>query len=446
MSVEKQLPSNIEAERAVLGSILQDRDAILMVANRLTPAQFYHPKHAWVFEAMLSCHRKNVPADLQMVGNELRIAGRLIEVGDVSFLAQLADSVPTAYHIEYYAKPVEDTAILRRLIQAGGRIAAMGYDEGGSIDEVLGDCFQELAAIRTDNGGGDLAPVSEAVNELYEEWESGVVPGTLTGIGDLDQFFGGWRPGNLLILGARPSIGKSALAAQIAFNIAGRGERVLFLSIEMPRKQIVQRLVCQATGYDLDLLTRHLFGQDDLPRLLTAAGKIADMPLMIKEKGSFTMDTIRSVVMKDAASHGTPAAIIVDYLQRAKGSGKYNGNRNNEVGDVSANLKALAMEAKCPVLALAALGRAIEARADHAPNLADLRESGDIEFDADVVMFIHRQERYDKNSDQKGVAEIHIAKNRQGPVGLVALNFDTSSQRWRNLVQYTTPTGYGGPR
>lgn len=446
MAGEKQLPSNIEAERAVLGSILQDRDAILMVANRLVPAQFYLPKHAWIFEAMLGCHRKSVPADLQMVANELRVGNRLVDVGDIPFLAQLADSVPTSYHIEYYAKPVEDTAMLRRLIQAGGRIAAMGYDETGTIEETLGDCFQELANLRTDRSGGDLAPVSEAVDELYREWESGVVPGTLTGIGDLDQFFGGWRPGNLLILGARPSIGKSALAAQVAFNVASRGERVLFLSIEMPRKQIVQRLVCQATGYDLDLLTRHMFIDGDLSRLLTAAGKIAEMPLMIKEKGSFTMDTIRSVVMADMANHGAPAMIIVDYLQRAKGSGKYNGNRNNEVGDVSANLKALAMEAKCPVLALAALGRAIESRADHAPNLADLRESGDIEFDADVVMFIHRQERYDKNSDQKGVAEIHIAKNRQGPVGLVALSFDTSSQRWRNLVQYATPAGYGGPR
>jgi replicative DNA helicase len=446
VNVEKQLPSNIEAERAVLGSILQDRDAILMVVDRLIPAQFYLPKHAWIFEAMLNCHRKNVPADLQMVGNELRIAGRLLEVGDVTFLAQLADSVSTAYHIEYYAKPIEDTAILRRLVQAGGKIAAMAYDEAFPVDEVLGNCYQEIAAIRTSTSGGDLTPVSEAVDELYQEWESGVVPGTLTDIGDLDQFFGGWRPGNLVILGARPSIGKSALAAQIAFNIAGRGERVLFLSIEMPRKQIVQRLVCQSTGYDLDLLTRHQFADGVLPRLLDAAGKIAEMPLMIKEKGSFTMDTIRSVVMKDIASHGTPSMIILDYLQRAKGSGKYNGNRNNEVGDVSASLKALSMEAKCPVLALAALGRAIESRADHAPNLADLRESGDIEFDADIVMFIHRQERYDKNSDQKGVAEIHIAKNRNGPVGFVALNFDTSSQRWRNLVQYHTPAGYGGPQ
>lgn len=438
----KPPPSNIEAERAVLGSILQDRDAILMVAGRLQPSMFYLPKHAWIYEAMLACHAKKVPADLQMVGDELRKRGRLVEVGDLPFLAQLTDSVSTAYHIEFYAKPVEDTATLRRLIQAGNTIANLGYDEDRPIDEVVGDSYQEIASIRIDTSGGDLAPVSEAVDELYREWESGVAPGTTTGISDLDQFFGGWRPGNLLILGARPSIGKSALAAQVALNVAARGERVVFLSIEMPRKQIVQRLVCQSTGFDLDLLTRHKFTDRELPNLLTAAGNIAGMPLMIKEKGSFTMDTIRAVVMADIARNGQPALVILDYLQRAKGSGKYNGNRNNEVGDVSANLKALSMEANCPVLALAALGRAVESRADHAPNLSDLRESGDIEFDADVVMFIHRQERYDKDSTQKGVAEIHIAKNRQGPIGLVTLHFDTSSQRWRNLDPYTRPEGY----
>ena len=442
MSTERQLPYNLEAERAVLGSILMDRDAILMVADRLTPDAFYLPKHGWIFEAMLACHAHKTPADLQMVAERLRIANRLQDIGDMPFLVELTNSVPTAYHIEYYAQPVEATAMRRRLIQAGGKIAAMGYDEEITIDVVSGDAFQELTKATAAATVSQLAPIGDAINELYGEWEEGVPPGTRTGFVDLDRYLGGWQAGDLLVLGARPSVGKSALAAQLSYNIAQSTGRVLFFSLEMSRKKITQRFVCQMTGFDLSRMSQHKWGDAELPRLLEAAGKLSEMPIAIDDSGSLTINGLRSVVMKDIARNGPPAVIIVDYLQRVRGNGKYNGNRVNEVGDVSKGLKALAMEAKCPVLALASLSRGIEQRVDHAPQMSDLRESGDIESDADIIMFIHREERYDKDTDKKGIAEIHIAKNRQGPLGIVALFFDARSQGWRDLAPYQTPEGY----
>lgn len=440
--LDKQIPSNLEAERATLGSLLMDRDAILTVAGWLTAADFYLPKHAWVYGAMLVCHVAHIPTDLQTVGEQLRIAGHLGEVGDIAFLADLSNSVPTAYHVEYYARIVEKTAILRRLIQAGGRIAAIGYDETDDADVAIGNAQAELNRVRQSHGGGGMATIGDAIDELYQEWESGVVPGVMTGLADLDRVLGGWQPGALLILGARPSIGKSAFAAQVSLNMAKRGERVLFFSLEMDKRGVTQRWVCQETGFDLTRLTRHDWSNAELANLLTAAGKCHELPIAIEDRSPQTINGIRSLIMSEIARNGKPAAIIVDYLQRVVGSVSYNGNRNNEVGEASKGLKALAMEVKCPILALAALGRAIEGRAGHMPTLSDLRESGDIEYDADVVMFIHREERYDRDSTQKGVAEIHIAKNRQGPLGIVPLYFDESSQRWRDPVLYASPGGY----
>lgn len=419
-----------------------DRDAILTVAGWLRADDFYLPRHGWIYSAMLACHNTHAPIDLQTVGEQLRIRGQLIEVGDIPGLSALTTSVATAYHVEYYGRIVERAAALRRIIQAGGRIAAMGYDEADDLDVVLGNAQAELNKVRHVSGNSGMATIEDAINELYHEWETGVVPGAMSGLLDLDRVLGGWQPGALLILGARPSVGKSAFAAQVSLNMAERGDRVLFFSLEMDKRGVTQRWVCQKTGFDLTRLTRHDWAQTELGMLLTAAGQCAELPIAIEDRSPQTVNGIRSLVLADIARNGRPAAIIVDYLQRVNGNTNYNGNRNNEVAEASKGLKALAMEVKCPVLALAALGRAIESRAGHTPTLSDLRESGDIEYDADVVMFIHREERYDKESSQKGVAEIHIAKNRQGPLGIVPLFFDEQSQRWRDPVRYASVSGY----
>lgn len=446
-AMEKSLPHNADAERATLGSILLDREALTPIAPWLTPEHFYHEKHGWVFEAMLSCYAQRTPPDLMTVADMLRRQERLEQIGGVPYLIDLSNSVPTAFHVEYYAKIVERTAVLRGLVRAGGRIAALGYDEVDDLEQTIGDAEAELHAVTNRPGRSGFVPVASVVDQYYgfleqaQERGEGMI-GIPTGYADFDRLTGGLHKSDLLILAARPGVGKSSFAMNIAFNIAKEQQlSVGVLSLEMGRDQLLQRLIATETGIDGQKLRTGRISTTELHAVNDAMRMISTLPLYIDDTPGMTMHEVRSKSIRLQAEHGLDV-LIVDYLQLMSGSGKRNDNRVQEVSEISRGLKNLARELNIPVIALSQLSRAVEGRTSHIPVLADLRESGSIEQDADLVMFIYREELYDKDTDKKGIAEIHIAKHRNGPLGVVPLFFDSRTTGFKSLAQWGEPEGY----
>lgn len=445
--MEKPLPHNDSAERATLGAIFLDRDAIVPVAAWLFPEHFYNQKHAWIFEAQVTCYNRRTPPDLMTVADELRRNERLDEIGGVPYLMDLANSVPTAFHVEYYGRIVERTAVLRRLIQAGGKIAALGFDETDDVEQTLDAAEQELFNVSQRRGIQGFVSLAQVVDQYYEYLQevqdSGPdMTGLSTGFIDFDRMTGGLHKSDLLILAARPGVGKSSFAMTIAFNIAMQQRApVGVFALEMGRDQLLQRLLATHTGIDSQKLRTGRITQADLQLLMDAMGQLSAAPIYIDDTPGLTVNEVRSKARRLQAEHGLDV-LIIDYLQLMSGSGKRNDNRVQEVSEISRSLKGLARELNIPVIALSQLSRAVEGRTSHVPVLADLRESGAIEQDADMVMFIYREEMYDKDTDKKGIAEIHIAKHRNGPLGVVSLFFDQRTTRFRDLAPYHTPDGY----
>lgn len=432
--IEPTLPVNIEAERATLGSLLMDRDCVLAVAPYLKPEAFYLERHRWIYEAVLACYEQRIPPELITVAEELRKAGRLADVGDIPALVELTNAVPTAYHVEYYAKIVVHLRLGRSVIEAGGRIANLGYDTGRAPNEMVETALEELqrATIRPTT----REPWAAGAWEELERLADGIAPGVPTGLIDLDKQIGGFLPGWLYILAARPSVGKSSLALQLAYNIMQRGDWVYFVSLEMKKRLIRHRLLAMLTGIDLQRIGQHQVGDGELGRLTDATAQIAELPFEVDDSGKMSMADIRNAALQLTAERGTPGLIVVDYLQQVETGKRREENRAVDVGDISRGLKQLAMALDCPVLALSQLNRAVEGRQNHIPQLSDLRESGGIEQDGDLVMFIYRDEMYNKDTDRHGIADLIIAKNRQGPLGTVAVFFDKRAQHWRDLEPY----------
>ena len=445
--MDKQLPSNLDAERATLGSVLMDRDAIIAVAAWLAPDHFYLEKHRWIFEAMLNCYARRVPPDLQTVADDLRRTSRLAEVGDLAFLVELSNSVPTAYHVEYYARIVERTAVLRRLIQAGGKIAALGYDETDDVEQTLDQAEQELFSVSQRKGMQGFMPLAQIIDQYYEylndvQERGPEMAGLPTHFIDFDRLTGGLHKSDLLIIAARPGVGKSSFAMSIAYNMAMmNSSSVGIFSLEMGRDQLLQRLLATFTGIDSQRLRTGRFSTQELQTIMDAMGQFSSAPIFIDDTPGITVNEVRSKARRLQAESGLDM-LIIDYLQLMSGSGRRNDNRVQEVSEISRALKGLARELNIPVLALSQLSRAVEGRTSHVPMLSDLRESGSIEQDADIVMFIYREEMYDKDTDKKGIAEIHIAKHRNGPLGVVNLFFDQRTTRFRDLAPYQSPQGY----
>ncbi len=445
--MDKQLPSNLDAERATLGSVLMDRDAIIAVAAWLAPDHFYLEKHRWIFEAMLNCYARRVPPDLQTVADDLRRTSRLAEVGDLAFLVELSNSVPTAYHVEYYARIVERTAVLRRLIQAGGKIAALGYDETDDVEQTLDQAEQELFSVSQRKGMQGFMPLAQIIDQYYEylndvQERGPEMAGLPTHFIDFDRLTGGLHKSDLLIIAARPGVGKSSFAMSIAYNMAMmNSSSVGIFSLEMGRDQLLQRLLATFTGIDSQRLRTGKVSTQELQTIMDAMGQFSSAPIFIDDTPGITVNEVRSKARRLQAESGLDM-LILDYLQLMSGSGRRNDNRVQEVSEISRALKGLARELNIPVLALSQLSRAVEGRTSHVPMLSDLRESGSIEQDADIVMFIYREEMYDKDTDKKGIAEIHIAKHRNGPLGVVNLFFDQRTTRFRDLAPYRSPQGY----
>ena len=435
-----ELPHNNEAEQAVLGSVLLNRDAIVAIAPWLRAEHFYLAKHGQIYQAMVDLYQRRIPPDIRTVSDELRRHERLDALGGVVYLSQLVDLVPTSYHIEHYARIVERTGVLRQLIAAGGRIASLGFEEEAELEDTLAKSESMLFDLSQRRATRDFKPLGEVFDNLYEaiqvmQERRGEVVGIPTGFRDLDTLLGGLQRSDLIVLAARPGAGKTACALSMAYHIAtNQAKTVGVFSLEMSREQLAQRLLALDTGIDTHALRNSALSDRELERVLEAMGRLASAPLHIEDTPGLTLPELRSKARRLQAWRGLDV-LIVDYLQLVRGRSP---DRVQEVSEVARGLKNLAKDLNVPVIALSQLSRAVEGRASKVPQLSDLRESGEIEQAADVVMFIYREELYDPSSENKGIAELHIAKHRNGPLGVVPTRFEARTTRFQDL-SYRVP-------
>lgn len=438
--VERPVPYDLAAEESVLGSLLLDRDAVIKVAPFLRPEDFYREAHGWIYAAVLDLYSRREPPDPVTLAAELERKGNLDKIGGYSFLIGLVNRTPTAVHIEYYGHIVERTSILRRLITAGGEIAALGYSEENEVAQVLDKAESILFDVSQRTSNKEFASIEQVLNEYYDRIEAiqhnpGGVVGVPTGYHDLDEATGGFQPSDLLILAARPGVGKTSLALGVAHNAALRSRHVGVFSLEMSREQLVQRLLAVETGVDSQRLRLGYLNDDEWQLVSDAIGRLAQLPIYIDDTAGLTIHEVRSKSRRLHAEVGVDM-LVIDYLQLMQGTARRDGNRVQEVSEISRNLKMLARELNVPVLACAQLSRAVESRTSHVPMLSDLRESGSIEQDADVVMFIHREEMYNPETEKKGIAEVFISKHRNGPLTTIPLRFFNKTTKFADLEVY----------
>jgi replicative DNA helicase len=436
-------PQNIEAEAGVLGSILLDKDAIIKVGDILHSDDFYDEKNRAIFLAMLELFEKNSSIDFLTVSNVLDIEGKLDFVGGSAYLAGLVNSVPSAAHVVHYASIVKRKGTLRRLISVAGEITNLSYGEEGDIETILDSAEQKLFAVSQKYLKQNFVPLTDILHETFERLDylhknRGTLRGIPTGYIDLDKKLGGLQKSDLIILAARPSMGKTSLALDFARNVAVNHKiGVGLFSLEMSKDQLVDRLLSSESNVNLWKLRTGQLSDDgensDFQRIGEAMGRLAEAPIFVDDTAGASVMEIRTKARR-LQSDNKIGLIVIDYLQLMQGSSYNSENRVQEVSEISRSLKSLARELNVPVLALSQLNRAVENRPDKKPMLADLRESGSIEQDADVVMFISRQDMYKTNdADNTNIAEITIAKHRNGPTGSIELFFDAEKTSFRNL-------------
>ena len=443
--LEKIPPQSLEAEQSLLGSLLIDKDAIIRVADIVTANDFYNGAHQAIFEAMKELYEKREPIDLLSLSNLLKEQGKLTEVGGRSYLTSLANIVPTSSHIVFYAQIVQKKATLRRLISAASQIAELGYKETEEIDQLLDQAEQNLFSVSQKYLKRTFIPITDVLTETFDRIdelhkESGKLRGIPTHFTDLDNILAGLQKSDLIILAARPSVGKTTLALDIARNVATKSkEAVGIFSLEMSKELLVERLLCAEAGVDLwKMRTGRLTDQgenDDFSKINHAMGVLAEAKIFIDDSANSNVMEIRTKARRLQSEHGL-GLIVLDYLQLMEGpSGKE--NRVQEVSEISRNLKAIARELNVPVLALSQLSRSVESRETHIPRLADLRESGSIEQDADVVLFIYREVMYQQDlpPDKAHLSDIIIGKHRNGPTGRIKLFFDEHTVTFKSVEQ-----------
>ncbi len=442
MAVERLPPHNLEAEQSVLGSLLIDRDAIIKIASYVKPEDFYQGANGTIYQAIVDLYNRREPADFITLSDELARRDKLDHVGGVAYLSALLNAVPTAVHVEYYGKIVERTATLRRLIDAGSQIVAIGYRDGVDTEDALDAAERAIFNVSEKRATKDFQSISEVLDRFFDQIDymqqhRGDVVGVATGYTDLDQLTGGLQKSDLIILAARPAMGKTAFALGIAHGAAvTHGKTVGIFSLEMSAEQLVQRLLSTETGVDSHRLRLGHIDDGEWDRISRAFGRLAEANIFIDDTAGAGIMDVRSKARRLQAEHGLDL-VIIDYLQLM--SGRRSENRVQEVSEISRGLKGLARELNIPVIALSQLSRAVETRAEHKPMLSDLRESGSIEQDADIVMFIYREEKYDENTEKKGIAEIIVAKHRNGPVGEINLRFFDKTARFADLELYREP-------
>jgi replicative DNA helicase len=438
-------PHNLDAEASILGGVLLRNEALNQI-DTLVAEDFYDPKHREVFGAMKALEARSRPIDPVTLEEQLGAAGKLAAVGGLSFLSDLVGIVPTADNVGHYASIVRDKAAARRLILAASEITARGFGDYGEVREYLDQAEQLIFEVTQHSERGGPAPVMEVLKKVFKSFDArfssqGGVTGIPSGFSDLDQMTAGLQPSDLVVLAARPSMGKTSLAMSIAQNatIAFNYPAIVF-SLEMSSTQLAERMLCSEARIDATLLRRGQLQRQDMTNLTVAADAIAKAPMLIDDTPALTVNEVRARCRRwranrDLFGDKPFGLIVVDYLQLMRGQNMHkNSNREQEISEISRGLKALAKELLCPVVALSQLNRGVEQRSDKRPMLSDLRESGAIEQDADVIMFIYRDEVYNKDKTEKpGVAEIIIGKQRNGPIGMVELRFEGRYTRFDNL-------------
>ena len=423
-------PQNLEAEESVLGAMMLSPGAIGAVSEIVDAGDFYRESHAKVYRAALALYAKGEPVDAITLTDELEERSELDAVGGRVRLHELAALVPASANAAHYARIVHETATLRGLIRAGGEIARLGWERPGETGDLVDQAEQILYDLSQQRVTGEWSEIEELLKESFERittlYESGVdLTGTPSGFRDLDRLTSGFQPGNLIIVAARPSMGKSALALCIAANMGVRHNiPVGLFTLEMSKSEVTQRLMCSEAKVESQRLRNGKLQQDDWPRLTAACDKLAKAPIYVDDTGLLNMMEVRSKARRLKARHPNLGLIIVDYLQLLTPSSRRDSDgRVQEVSEMSRSLKILARDLDVPIVALSQLSRAVEQRTDKRPILSDLRESGSIEQDADLVAFVYRDEYYNEDSDQQGLAEVILAKHRNGPTDSIRLSF-----------------------
>ncbi|OGQ22667.1 MAG: replicative DNA helicase [Deltaproteobacteria bacterium RIFCSPLOWO2_02_FULL_44_10] len=430
-------PQNIEAEQAVLGAMLLDNESIHRAIELVQPLDFYRETHRHIYEAILSLYQRNEPADLVTLTSELKNKKLLESIGGATFIATLVDAVPTAANIVPYCRIIHEKAIVRRLIEGATKIVSQGYDHHGDTDEFLDRAEQMIFDVAERRAKQGFSPVKEivkdsfkAIEQLYEKRE--LITGLPTGFKELDRLTAGFQRSDLIIIAGRPSMGKTAFALNIVESAAIDTHKICAVfSLEMSKEQLVQRMLCSRALVDASKLRGGFLAESDWPKLTRAAGLLSEASIFIDDTPALTVLEVRAKARRLQREHGIDM-IIVDYLQLMRGVGRVE-SREREISEISRSLKALAKEVNVPVIALSQLNRGVESRQDKRPQLSDLRESGSIEQDADVVAFIYRDEMYNPDSPDAGKAEIIIGKQRNGPTGRVMLAFRSHLTRFDNF-------------
>jgi replicative DNA helicase len=440
-SVAKIPPQNLDAEMSLLGAILIEEEVLADVSDKLKSPDFYDKRHEMIFAAMLRLYERHRPVDLLTLSDELKKKDELEMVGGSAYLTDLTNYVPTAAHATAYADMIRQKSVRRRLIKASTDIAELGYDEDQEIAELLSSAESELFSVSDTSTNQELVSLEQILTESFDRIEElhrggGKLRGLATGWKDLDNMTAGLQRSDLIILAARPAMGKTTLVTNLAYNVATKEKKsVLFFSLEMSKEQLVDRMLADASGVDAWNIRTGNLSDEDFEKLSHAMGEMAEAPIFIDDTPGVTVLEMRTKARREA--HNNPIGlIIIDYLQLMQGSGRSDGNRVQEVSEISRGLKLIARELNVPVIALSQLSRSVETRSPQIPQLSDLRESGSIEQDADIVAFIYREAYYNPETDRQNITDLIIAKHRNGPVGKVELYFHPERLRFMSLDKH----------
>lgn len=433
-------PQNVDAEASLLGAILIDTDAIVKIADAVSVQDFYDPRHARIYEALLALYEKRSPIDVLTLADQLKGTGFLDMVGGPAYLTELTNYVPTAAHVEQYADIVAQKALRRRLITASTDMAELGRDESKSLKELIEEAESRLFEVSQQHVKQSVVSLENILAESFERLDDlhkdkAKLRGIPTGYKDLDNMLAGLQRSDLFILAARPSMGKTAFVLNLAHKVATQAkEPVLIFSLEMSKEQLVDRLLAMESGVDAWALRTGNLTDSDFERLGEAMGTLSEAKMYIDDTPGITVSDLRTKARREAHNQKL-GLIVVDYLQLMSGGGRYasEGNRVQEISEISRGLKGVARELNVPLVALSQLSRSVENRSPQIPQLADLRESGSIEQDADIVAFLYREDYYNPETDRKNIMDVLIKKHRNGPTGGVELYFDRDKQRIRSL-------------
>jgi len=439
----EELPQNLDAEKATLGSVLLNRDSLVAIANWLTPTMFYLQRHADIYAAMLHLFSQRTPPDTRTVSDELKRRGQLEAVGGTMYLSDLTDAAPSSYHIVHYARTVESLAMRRLMIRNSGKAAALAYDESVSDDDLRAGVIAlatEAATARDDAGA---TSIGEMMDRMLDRLGQDRAPATSTGLHDLDEIiYGLTRTGRLITIAGRPGHGKTALALTMGLSLAEQGKHGKIFSMEMTEEELADRFASMRSNIDGKIIQSGSLTDDQFRKVTEAVGAVNRLPLYTRAASTFSLADIRTMTLQHIMTHGPLDFIIVDYLGLMRASGRKNQTRQQDLGEMTRGLKALAMETGADLFMLAQLNRDIEKRDSPTPTLSDLREAGDIENDSNIVLFVINPEKLDPETTDKGKGMLWVVKHRGGPCGKVELHFNAPLTRFDNLEKYRAVDGY----